>query len=514
MNSKGRRKQQRLTRGNNALAISAAAIEPEMNGAQQSPAYDPEQEYFLGYGMSHGLGTQRYPAQKFDPCDQVSFETLRQMLNDPEISSDVRTLRDLVLSDGVEIMAAFQNEAISEDSPEYKRAQEIADHCKRSLQGLHKPLKATLEGLLEGAIVYGHKTAEITWQMGMGEDAGRLVLRRVALKDYRSLDFVLDSFSNHIGFTPRSAAVSGTSTQTIISREKFLHLALNEEDEDPRGRSSIRPANTAWNFKLSTWPEYYRWLQTAALPGLIGKLAPKQTGDVQRNTDGTVKSGGRQLSPAEAMASALEAMKSAGVAVVPNGAEVDQLEAAGEGAGYQAAINLADAQIGKAILRQTLATGEAQFGTRAQSQTHLEVLDMVVWNLRGHLARVLQKDIVRQMVRYNFGEEALPYTPTVAMGDSERRDWSKDATAASAIEGALTDSQWQSITMQLGIPAPLPGEQPRNRVMAEQMQPATGVQQPGDSGNDTPEGQQGARRRLASLWSRFTAPFVRMRRAN
>jgi len=470
-----------MTNGSIALSLSAVAIEPEEIGNQVISAYDPEQEYFLGAGMSYGVGAQRFPSEKTDRCNHVTFETLRQMLNDPEVSSDVRTLRDMVLSDGIEILPAFQGDAVPDDSPEFVRAQEIAEHCKRSLQSLSKPLKTTLEGLIEGALNYGHKTAEITWQMGTDLDAGKLILRRIALKDYRSLNFVLDSFSNHLGFTPRSASIA--STVTIIPREKFLHLALNEEDEDPRGRSSTRPAYTAWQFKLSAWPEYYRWLQTAALPGLIGRLAPKQPGDVQRNADGTVKSGGRQLSPAEAMAGALEAMKSAGVAVIPNGSEVDQLEASGEGQGFDAAIKLSDAQMGKAVLRQTLATGEAQFGTRAQSQTHLNVLDMVVWNLRGHLARLLQKDIVRQMIRYNFGEEALPYMPIVSLGDSERRDWSKDAMAAAALEGSLTDSQWLAVTTQLGIPAPLPGEKPRNHAIAEQMEPR-GLPIEGDKRDD------------------------------
>lgn len=512
MNAKARRKQRRMmTEGGNALSFSAAAIDPEMVGTQQPPAFDPEQEYFLGYGMPT-IGAQRYPAQKLDRFDCVSFDTLRQMLNDPEICADARTLRDLVLADGVEIEPCYQGHSVPDDSPEYARAAEIADHCKRSLAGLRKPIKSTLEGLIEGALVYGHKTAEMTWKMGTGPDAGRLVLDRLALKDYRSLDFVLDPFSNHIGFTPRSASLSGTSTLTVIPREKFLHLSLNEEDEDPRGRSSIRPGHTAWNFKLNVWPEYYRWLQTAALPGLIGTLPPKALGDVQRNADGTVKTGARQLSPSEAMAAGLEAMKAAGVAVIPNGATVDQLEAAGEGAGYQTAINLSDAQIGKAILRQTLATGEAQFGTRAQSQTHLDVLDMVVWNLRNALASVLRRDLIRQMVRYNFGEDALDYVPEVELGDSERRDWAKDATAAASLAGELTDSQWLAICAQLGIPAPLPGEQPRNRVIAEQMQPAAGdAQTPGDSGVGPSDNSQDSGRR-AAFWNRVRAPFVRVRR--
>jgi len=39
----------------------------------------------------------------------------------------------------------------------------------------------------------------------------------------------------------------------------------------------------------------------------------------------------------------------------------------------------ADSQISNGILYQMLATSEAQYGTRAQSQTHMEAPNLLVW---------------------------------------------------------------------------------------------------------------------------------------
>src|SRR5262249_35025325 len=154
-----------------------------------------------------------------------------------------------------------------------------------------------------------------------------------------------------------------------------------------------------------------RWLEHCAMPSTVGFTAPKQPGDVQRSRGGEKKADAKPLSPADAMAQAFENMRNASFAVFPNGAAVQQLDPVGEGAGFERAINLADSQISKGLLYQTLATSEAQFGTRAQSQTHMQVLDLLVWRLKGKIACAIKCDLVEKAIRYNFGDEALRFTP-------------------------------------------------------------------------------------------------------
>jgi len=469
------RKNRFRTAGANALADAPsfqAAVTDPSNGGQSSATadFDPQLEYVAGYGQAYSALERWIPAQTYDPkALEVTFETYRQMLNDPEVCSDIRTLVQMALADGVQLAPAVEYKPVDDDAPEFAQAFEITQFCERAMSTLRKPLEDSLEGIVEGAFTYGHKTAEITWQLSeSGFDQGKLVLDRIAQKDYRTLDFVVDRFWNHLGFTPRTPA-ENLPARAIIPREKFFHLALHEEDEDPRGRSSIRPVYTAWTFKCMTWPEYFRWLQNCALPTTVGKLAPKQPGDVRRNSDGTAKAGGRQLSPAEAFSEALAQLKNAGYMVVPNGAEVDQLEVVGEGQGFDRSITVADSQISKGILFQTLATSEAQFGTRAQSETHMGVLDLLVWWLKGKIGKAIKYDLVEKIIRYNFGDEALRFCPIVALGDTERRDWATDATAAVALSSEITDSQWHAVTEQIGLPPPLPGEQPRGMARAQQI---------------------------------------------
>jgi hypothetical protein len=490
------------TNGANALkdapsvqALTIPASSPANNGDYLTPSdFDPSLEYVAGYGQAYRALNRQIPAQLHDPkAPEVTFETYRQMVNDPEICSDVRTLVQMALGDGMQLAPAVEGKQVDEDAPEFNQAVEVTQFCERALSTLRKPLQETLAGIVEGALTYGHKTAEITWKLGTGVDANKLVLARIAQKDYRTLDFVVDRFWNHIGFAPRTPA-QNLSAKAVIPREKFFHLALHEEDEDPRGRSSIRSVFTAWTFKCMTWPEYHRWLENCALPAIVGFTAPKQPGDVQRNTDGTVKTGAKPLSAADAMVQALLNLKNASAAAFPNGAEVSQLEVVGEGAGFERAINVADSQISKGILYQTLATSEAQYGTRAQSQTHMQVLDLMVWWLKGKVAEAIKCDLIEKAVRYNFGDEALRFCPMVSLGDSERRDWATDATAAVALSPEITDSQWSAVTDQLGLPQPLPGEQPRGMVRQQQIAEQR-VQTP------APQGRQALRPRSGAFVS-------------
>lgn len=440
------------------------------------------------------------PAAKVDPCaPEITFETYRQMLHDPEIAADIWLLKYFVLADGVQLTPALDGQALDPDAAAFGAAQDLAAFCERNFAGLRKPLEDTLEQMLD-AIPYGHKVGELTWKEGEGPDRGRLVLDKIAPKPHHMLEFVLDPFNNLLGYTPQvySRPIATLAGRPLLPAEKFCLLTLREEDDDPRGTPGLRPAYNGWNFKLLVWPEYKRWLENCAMPSVVGKTPPKGQADVQRNPDGSKVAGGKILSTGEAMLQSLLGLKNASVAVLPNGAEVDQLDPVGEGAGFERAINVADGQMTKGILFQSLATNEAEFGTRAQATTHMQVLDLLVWYLKGKVATLLT-EIARLAIRYNFGAEEMRFLPLITLGDTERRDWATDATAAAAIEPALTDSQWLHILTQLGIPAPAPGERPRREAMAE-ARPAAG--------------SQGETKR-ASVQVRRPAgrPFVALRRA-
>ncbi len=468
-----------MGRKNRRLRTSPSITAAASDGYPRLVPTNDKKEYVAGHGFSYGVSAETLSPEIYDPSScTIDFDTLRLMGNDPEVISSLRTLRDMILADGVDISPGFQGRSVGDESPEYARALEISEFCQRAIANLKKPFEDTLEELLEGSLQYGHKVAEKVFEMGKGQDSGKLVYRRIAIKSHKTIDFVVNRFWEIVGFKTRVPG-PGLSARSVIPREKFVVLSMHVENEDPRGRSHLRSAHTAWQFKLMSWPEYYRWLCACALPVLVGELAPKQPGDVPRSQGGTPIPGAKAVSPAEAMASAMAELKNAGYIVIPNGAKVEQIEVAGDGAGFERSINVSDSQIGKGILYQTLASGEAQFGTRAQSETHMSVLDMLVTELKKKVVMTILSDVIIPLVEYNYGEDALPYSPVVSLGDSDRRDWAEDGAVVVDLEPKLTDSQWRQVCTEIGIQPAQPGEKTRGEVREENM---TKMMKPADPG--------------------------------
>lgn len=486
--------------------FNSVAPTPSTIGGGDAAQVRVDREYLAPYAVNPL--TQTFPAQPNDPdAPEITFETYRRMMRDGAVSSAVNTLVRMVLADGMQIAPAFAGQQIADDQPAAARALEIADFVRRALSTARKPLPSTLGKLLKGALVYGHKAAEITWKLGEGNDAGKLVLDRVACKPHRLLDFALDAYSEHIGFVPRVSTPADLSGQRILPREKFAVLTLHEEDEDPRGESSLRAAYTPWLFKIHLWPEYLRWLQNCAQNAIIGKLPERKANEITR---ASVATGAVAKTESEALLETLLELKNASAGVVKHGTEFEQI-AASESDGFETGLAVADAQISKSITGQTLASNEAQFGTRAQSETHMGVLDLFVAWLKECLAEMVCADLVRKAIEYNFGPEALSYVPLVSFGDSDRRDWSKDAAAAAMLEGALTDSQWNQITTQLGLAQPLPGERPRRESSSNAATPAQNDAPPNEPKNQPAKPDSMATVNLLRARQSHTGTFITLR---
>lgn len=92
---------------------------------------------------------------------------------------------------------------------------------------------------------------------------------------------------------------------------------------------------------------------------------------------------------------------------------------------------------------------------------------------------VLREDLLKPLVSFNFGPEAERFTPEVMLGDADRYDWAKDATAIAALAAVLTDSQLDALCISSGIPAPLPEEE----------RPTRGAQ-PANDGEDKQDSTQ------------------------
>lgn len=438
----------------------------------QSSTIDGAREYVAGSGISFAQsGTVLTPERR--DRENVGADIYRRMLHDPEVDANVWLLVDAALADGIEI----HPKELTTDDARQELANEIADSFRRTLDGLEKPIADTCKSLLKNALQYGHKIAEQTYYViETGPDAGRIGLKSIKLKQRKSLAFVVDKFWNVLGLQ----SLMG-DTQTVLPRSKFVILTLREEDEDPRGNSWLRSSVNAWSFKCGTWPTYDRFMKRVAVPSLVGKTAPGAKPQVVKNSAGEVQTDGAGnplvLQPTDAMLAALVNFENSTALAIPAEAEVDALEVQSKGEVFDGAFTITNNEITRGMLFQTRATNEAQHGSKADSQTGETILERLIWYLKGKVAAMLTSDVAKPWLILNFGEENLDLLPEIALGDTDRKDWATDGAAVVALAPLITDSQWNALTMQLGIPAPLEGEQLPSRAKVAPTMP--GDEKPG-----------------------------------
>lgn len=130
---------------------------------------------------------------------------------------------------------------------------------------------------------------------------------------------------------------------------------------------------------------------------------------------------------------ALEGFANNSTVIVPNDADVKQLEVRGTGQHFSLAFRTNNSEIRKAILGDSVSTGEDDKGVKAAKQTSMTVVDLRARHYKNTIAGIVKRDIYRLLTVVNYGEEMAHLTPDCSLGDTERRDWETTADALSKI---------------------------------------------------------------------------------
>lgn len=422
----------------------------EFKGAK-TISVDPTKQYVAGgFLYTESGGRRTLSGLPEDYTKEHTAKTYKQMVSsDPKLSKAVNFLKISILGEGVQLRPC-----LSEKDDNYESAEIIADFCTDALKHLDTPLRYTLEQMLD-ALVYGHKIAEVTYKTTemSGYTGTFLVPSIIKVKPIDVVQFVVDDKMNVLGFAVRNgnldksgkvevkrgkngeAAING---KPVLPREKFLVLTIRSEDGDPRGRSILASAFRAWHLKELIWPEYLKYLLLCAIPLLVGHTPENDTGvkEILRNKDGTpvkdpATGGFIEANPVEALRDALLQARNGEVLAVKGGSKVQEIGAQGAGTPFFKAIELFDSQMETGVLLQTLATSEGIHQNRAASTMHMSVLDQLIYWLKGVVVDMLISDLLRPIVRFNFGDDALQFLPKASLGDTERREFATDAAVIS-----------------------------------------------------------------------------------
>lgn len=450
-----------------------------------SPVSDPRKEFVAPLDVN-AWRNRVLPIETDDVAKQLSSNIYSQMRCDPEIAKCLTIMVIGTLGDGHQLLPAYPEKVTptAEEKSRYEKSLEVRDFCNRNFNGLRRPPRQTWEDMLMGALTYGNKVSEIVWKIpDTGEDAGKLMLDALKVKNRKNLRFVVDRFFNILGFInansfdynafinaagmipigkftiSESAGTVNLNGAPLIPREKFAVLAMRVEDEDPRGRSFLRAAFNSWHLKRETFPQYLRYLMLSALPLLIGILPDGEGGkqllkDLEGNYEKDAEGRYIEVSPTDAFALELMKLRDGSVMAAKGGTEIKLVEAKGDGSAFYKSFEMFDRQMEMSLLLQTLATSESKYNTRAAAVAHMTVLDQMIWWLKGCMVDMITNDMLKPMVRYNYGDDMLEFTPIIHFGDTERRDFAKDGLTIAALMRAnfFDASQMKALDAQLGAP--------------------------------------------------------------
>lgn len=151
----------------------------------------------------------------------------------------------------------------------------------------------------------------------------------------------------------------------------------------------------------------------------------------------------------------LDLFQNGSVASFSHGSEVKVLESENSGDAFQQGFDLFDRQITWALLLQVRATMEARFGSRADSETGMDIAAMLGRSLRRWLVHRWRRDVFYTLVEQNFDTEtADEFTPVLKQAKIGKGDFAKAAQGVAALAGsaALHTSQYPGIWEMLDLP--------------------------------------------------------------
>lgn len=435
-------------------------------------------------GGNYGLDVNTILTRSSDKLRRTKGDNIiDEMLCDPEIKKCDTIIKIAVLNDGITFSPAVHKpspiaplapgekeapEQIAErltrttDLARFEKAKQYADFATRAIKNLDTPIRTVMENMLD-AVTYGNKVAEQTYREEFDPIFGKTVLTldSIRVKPRNTTRFVVDKFNKLLGFQA-IITQNGESKSVILPREKFLVLTFRGKDGDPRGESILQSVYNAWYLKMQLWPEYLRWLLQCAIPSLVGytaPLEPGQTPNVLRDsaTNEIIKdSNGNPIyeSDVNSLLSSLVQLRNASAIALPHGASVTPIANSVSGDPFKGMRDVLNEEIEMGMILQTLASSEGRFMSRAASQSHMSILDLFVFFIKGLVIDMLEKDLLKPLMKLNFADFDNELLPIISMGDSERRDWATDviAIATGWKAGFFSESQKPGLDKIIGAP--------------------------------------------------------------
>ncbi|MDR1128395.1 MAG: DUF935 domain-containing protein [Treponema sp.] len=330
------------------------------------------------------------------------FIRLLRALPDPDpvlkkMGRGITALQDLLVDAHMESVwsvrcsAASGAEWFMAAGAEGGKEQEAADAFGAELAKLDIP--RIIEEMMD-AVAYGYAPLEVLWK----NNGGRWGIGNIVGKPPQWFEF---NQENRLAFRTRGGAAEE------VPENRFLLVQHRPTYANPYGDKVFSKCFWPATFKKNGWRWWTVFVEKYGGAFLYGKYpsnAPEQY-----KTE---------------LLAALEKMVSDAVGIIPEGAEItitSSADKSGSNTVHSAYIAMANAEISKAVLGQTLTTEIGEKGSYAAAQAHNMVREDLAAADRRRIAAAFNR-LASVYTFYNFGAEAVPPQFTFAKDEDLQTD--------------------------------------------------------------------------------------------
>lgn len=409
---------------------------------------------------------QALPHAYDDLTCEFGIDVYRKMASDAEVAANLNMLVMSSCSQELRLTTTLDNK-----HPDHQKAQWVADFFQWMFDNLDGSLWATRKSMVKQGLMFGSSVGELNFEIAQGgKYAGYYVLRRVRPTAMSETAFVVDNYRNVVGIIPSklpnvvfpagsmiplTTRYDGMMTAneqeipSILPRAKFLVMTWDSEAGDPRGRSIMRASYTPWWAKQQLVNEMLSWFAKFSQPSIWGETAPNAVAQCYTDPDTGVEI---VKEPTQLLLEAMLGFRNASVMAVPSGSKIHTLDMSGGGDIFLKAIGWANKEITRSLLMQHLATSDSEHMARASSETHQDILSLMILNLRMWQGEAIKRDILKPLTVANFGESNVHLCPKVDLGDGDGFPLNLTEVAMLQSAGWFTPDQMAVVDKLLGLP--------------------------------------------------------------
>ena len=339
----------------------------QRNQVDQLYANMIEQTYFKSPYVADSYKTPYNPDDLYQK--KFDYSIYESMLVDDQVSVCMRLKKDLILGDGANILSQDEEQ------------EEIIEDIKQALfEDYEGNFVDDLEELLT-SYDFGFSLSEKIFKI---RENGKLGIKSLKTRHPNSWLIYQDDHGNITKFEQKTNHGS-----LDVDRKSLIHIINDKRFQNPYGTSDLRSAYNAWIAKLHVTRFFSIYLEKAASPIPVGKY--------DKNSPSGFS---------EKLLNVLKTFQTKTAISVSKDVEIQFLEAKTNGEAYHKAIHLFNMIIGRSLFVPDLVgfTGsETGGGSLSLGKEQMNLFFMHIYRRRNSLEDVINKEIIKPIINYNFG---------------------------------------------------------------------------------------------------------------